>query len=447
MKYLIQNKELMKISFYIILLVVPCLASSQQQVPGLLTMEDALRLGIEYNYNIRLSKQEEEIADLINNKGTAGYLPQVTLGITQNNTLNNADLDFANGGELSVRGAFATGINGNLSLNWRFFDGMRRHAIKRRLENDYQVTRLNTRAEVEFLMADIIKAYYGIVQQRKLINFTEQNLEISRSRLDLAIQKERIGTGSGSSVLQSRLDYNNDSLNYVTQKLQLDVLRYQLLETMQINSDVPFEVETDVKDLITKNYNELRADIISQNLQLLMARYMIRNAEESVLEAKGFQYPDLFLNAGGTFGYSRNPANFVVQNINYGPFLGVTAAYNLYDGGNIKRNIQVAKVQAETQKIQQESLLNTSVIQLNNLITQHAAYDQLVNIHEQNIIISNQNLEIAVEQYRLGAITDVEFREIQLKSIQSNFELVQTQLLKKFLEADILRITGNLVVD
>jgi len=419
----------------------------QVQLPSLLSLEEALAIGVENNYQIKIIRQSEKIANANYHKGNAGYYPIIAVGADQNNVLSNTDLTFLSGDELSVRGAVATTFGANVALRWNLFDGNLKSTTFRKLGNEVQLSKAYTRAEAEILMAEIIKAYIALALQNKLLDFTRENIEISRARLQLAIDKQRIGSGSGASVLQSRLDFNNDSLILVNQKLQVDVLRFQLLDFLQIDTREAFSVDTSNVQLLTKNYDALREDVLSQNTDLLIARFAIGNAQEDVASAKSLQYPGLFLNSGANFNWSRNPANFVIQNVNYGPYLGLSANYILYDGNNIKRNIEVAKLQTETRKLEYENAMLKNVIQLNNLISQHESFKIQRLILEDNIQISKENLDIAIEQYRLGALTDVEFREIQLKSIQSNFELVQNQLQRNILEADILRLTGNLITD
>jgi outer membrane protein len=434
-------------SLMLLLLLFTSTLSAQAELPDRLSLDQAISIGLINNFNIKIRKQAEKIAENNNNRGTAGYYPIITVGVDQNNIISNTNLTFLSGDELIVRGAVATTAAANFAVQWELFDGYRRGATLRKLGNEVQLTKAYTRAEAEMTVADIIKAYISLTLQTKLIGFTKENLEISRARRDLAIAKERIGSASGSSVLQARLDFNNDSLTYFNQMLQRDILQFQLLQLLQINSDSPFEVDTSEVRLLQQSYEMLRQQVLQQNTELLTARFLIGTAEEEIREAKSAQYPGVFINSGSNFNFSRNPANFVIQNIALAPYLGVTAAYTLYDGNNIKRNISNAKIQAETRRLEYENLQIRNAIQLNNLIAQHQSFDQQANILKDNIQISNENLGIAIQQYRLGAITDVEFREIQLKYIQSNFEVLQNQLQKALLEADILRITGNLIID
>lgn len=442
--------NLLKYKYYTLLLALLAFLPSsagQQDFPDKLTLQQAIALGMESNFNIRIARQAEKIANNNNEKGNAGFYPTITAGVDQNNVLNNTNLTFLNGDGINVQGALSTSFQGNVALSWELFDGFRRGATLRKLQNEVQISKANTRVEAELIMSEIIKSYIALALQKKLIEFTRENLNISRARMNLAIDKERIGSASGSSVLQSKLDFNNDSLTYFNQVLQMDILRYQLLGILQINTNDSFEVDTSDVALMDKSYDLLRDDILSQNTELLLARYMIGTAEEEITELKSAQYPQLFLNSGANFSLSRNPANFVTQSVNYGPYLGLSANYTIYDGNNIRRNIDNAKVQSETRKMEYENVLLQNAIQLNNLIAQHQGFTMLESILNDNIDISKENLEIAIEQYRLGAITDVEFREIQLKSIQTNFELLQNRLEKKILEAEILRITGNLIVN
>src|SRR5690606_25511995 len=130
-------------------------------------------------------------------------------------------------------------------------------------------------------------------------------------------------------------------------------------------------------------------------------------------EVGSLQLPSLALNGGLNLNISRSQAGFLLQNLGYGPFLGISLRQNIYDGNNVKREKANARLNTEIFKIQLEESLTLQTRQLDLLMNQHEALDQVLKVQSDNIDFTKQSLDIAFQRYRLGAITDIEFREIQ----------------------------------
>ena len=67
----------------LLLLFIPVSVVVQAQYP--LSLADAIKTGLENNFQIRIAQQNYEIAVLTNTQGAAGRWPSITLG------LNNAN--------------------------------------------------------------------------------------------------------------------------------------------------------------------------------------------------------------------------------------------------------------------------------------------------------------------------------------------------------------------
>ncbi|HEX2617478.1 MAG TPA: TolC family protein, partial [Flavobacteriales bacterium] len=100
----------------------------------LLTAEEAVRIAVEKNYGIVLSRLNAESARVSNNAGAAGMLP--TLDGTGLYSMDHASTkqQFFSGEQRNANDANAETISGELTLNWRLFDGLGMFAAKDRLE-------------------------------------------------------------------------------------------------------------------------------------------------------------------------------------------------------------------------------------------------------------------------------------------------------------------------
>ena len=91
--HLIMNR---RIKIYgLLTLFIVSVGSSFGQVEDL-SLTDAIAKTLEYNYGIRISKSDVEIAGINNNWGNAGRYPTIGFGASSNNTYNFTDTNWTN---------------------------------------------------------------------------------------------------------------------------------------------------------------------------------------------------------------------------------------------------------------------------------------------------------------------------------------------------------------
>ena len=130
----------------------------------LLSPEEALKIALESNFDIRLSKADATIAQLNNTKGNAGMLPTVNLVANENVSVSAFQQKIANGSEFSAVGALFNNANAGVQLSWTLFDGRRMNIAKNRLEQTEALGQLNLQATVQQTAASVLFAYYDIVR-------------------------------------------------------------------------------------------------------------------------------------------------------------------------------------------------------------------------------------------------------------------------------------------
>ncbi len=100
----------------------------------LLTVNDAIKIGLEKNYSVLIVKNNQEIAKAQNNFGNAGMSPTVSLNAGLNAASLNSHQEFNTGVVQDRTGAKTNNIAASVNANWMIFDGLRMfafcHAVK-----------------------------------------------------------------------------------------------------------------------------------------------------------------------------------------------------------------------------------------------------------------------------------------------------------------------------
>jgi outer membrane protein TolC len=117
----------------------------------------------------------------------------------------------------------------------------------------------------------------------------------------------------------------------------------------------------------------------------------------------------------------------------------------LFDGFNTGRNIRNADIgvgSADLKLKETELDLRTTLFSTYENYRMNLA---IIRLETSNCKAAKTNVEVAVEKYKLGSISDLELREIQVKYIDAQFQLVLAQYRAKSAETELLRMTGGLL--
>src|ERR1700741_1274798 len=113
-----------------------------------LTIEEAIKVGLEKNYAVLISKNDKEIAKAQNNFGAAGMSPTVSLNANLNLANVNSHQEFSTGQIQDRAGAQSNNTGASLNFNWVVFDGLRMFAIKKRLNETEQLSALQLKQQM-----------------------------------------------------------------------------------------------------------------------------------------------------------------------------------------------------------------------------------------------------------------------------------------------------------
>ena len=149
-------KKLYNICFVILSISNIAIAQS------LLTVDDAIRLGLEKNFNVLISKNNREIAKAQNNFGAAGMSPSVTVNSNLNLASLNSHQEFNTGIIQDRTGAQSNNAGASVNVVWNVFDGLKMFAVKKRLNENEKLSTILLKQQMENTVYDIIVTYYNI---------------------------------------------------------------------------------------------------------------------------------------------------------------------------------------------------------------------------------------------------------------------------------------------
>ncbi|HEY4651331.1 MAG TPA: TolC family protein, partial [Pontibacter sp.] len=411
-----------------------------------LTLEEAIRITLERNYDIKLVANDLEISENNVSRANAGMLPVVNGNLTQNNSIQNSSQTRENGTVVERNGARGNNLNYGVALNWTVFDGFGMFARYDQLKELQKLGEANLQQTILTRIADVTSVYYNLVQQQQQLKALDTALVISRERFETARNRFEIGKASRLEVLNAQVDMNTDTTNILRQHELYQNTQTQLNELMARDVTTRFTVADEISIDEQLTLAQLSEKALQQNPSLQAALISKRVAELDLKQVKSRRYPTVSLNSGYNMSRSESALGFATLSTGNGFNYGVTASVPIFNGFLQRRNEQNANINISSAQLEYERLNQTINAQLTTAFNTYQTSLSLVDLEERNQQIAKRNLDITLEKYRIGSITPIEFREAQLNYVNATVRYSNAQYLAKLAEVSLKEIAGALTL-
>lgn len=428
---------------YVLLFIVLNIYSINAQ--SILQPEEAVAFALEKNFDIIIAKNDAEVQNIYNNKATAGMLPKINITTGDVFNLNNINQRFASGEEIKNNWIPVNNFNAALNLNWTIFDGLKMFATKDRLNALASLGELQLKNQIQNTIANVLKAYFDIVQQKQNIKALYESLKISEERISLSDKKFNVGYADKTPLLQAKVDFNNQKINILKQETNLQQQKITLNNLIGRDNSIDFDVINDID--INKNFvlQNILDTFSINNLNLQMLNKDIEIAKYQHKEIKSQRLPLINLNTGYNYAQNNSKAGFQIFNRTYGPTIGVNATIPIFTGGVVKKQLEASSVNIATKQISFEQTkhnLNAQIIAAYNNFNYALS---VLELNEKNIADAKENLDITLEKYRLNQANSVEIRQAQSSYEDALFNVIEARYTSKIAEIDLKKISNTLV--
>lgn len=432
-------------SIRIYLLLIFLASSTIINAQQVLTLNEALKIALENNFAIQVSKNDAAIISNNNSAGAAGMLPVVTGTINQDNQIIDTKQQFLNGTENNRDGAKSNNLNANVELGWTIFDGFKMFATRNKLNELQQIGQLKMQANIEQIFLKVTKAYYDVAVAKQQLVLTDYTFKNSEKRLELAKEKYNVGKSPKSELLKAQVDLNADKALLLRQQNTLQNAKTNLNQLLARDLTTAFEIAP--IDLISSTFNvdELLTKVNAKNTTLLMIKKTKQVNLLQLKEIKAERMPTLQLKSGYNIQRQESEAGFLQSSQNNGFHYGVGLSINLFNGYNVNNRIKNAQLQLKSTELIYTDSLTKLQQQFQAAYNNYLLSTTLINLEKENVKVAKENYDIASEQYKMGVITSIELRDAQQNLLASELRLLTATYESKLNETELLRLSGELV--
>ena len=435
----------MKIGTLLLAFLLPILTVwGQVQEP--LDLEKALQLGLENNLQVKIGVENRNLREL-DKKIAAGSLFMPTLNANYLRSFSTEDVTQTFVSDPENPREIDAAKSKNKAYSFVGIYGFRPESLltMRRLGMLEEISDLDAKIIVENTVAGISTAYYRLILELQRLKVLKQTLFLSKARLDISQAQYELGGAGKRDFLAAQVDYNGDSSLLMTQYQVIQNARVNLNELLAADPDTDFLIQDSTITIGDRlALDELYETAFLENKLLLVNQRSNNEAFLRIKELQASRLPGINLNSSFNNSVFNSDAGFLIQNERQGLNYGGSITLNLFSGLTLNRRIQSAKV---NQRIQDYSLENYEIQLKSDLQRAYNTYENnlgLLSIEQTNYQVAKENSEIALERFRLGIASYLEFRDAQVNLLSAENRLITSIFQIKQQEIELLRLSGKI---
>jgi outer membrane protein TolC len=421
--------------FFMSLLFILCkdnLFAQADSTDIVLTLDKAVSIALQKNYDIRLAELSVLKADEQITEAYAGAWPKINLNghytrnlkspvlfIPPNTPFNPSPntLTFS----IGAKNSYDLGI----SLSQTLYDPRLGTAIS--IAKKYsQYSDLSNESTKDDVIAQVKESFYSVLLSKKLVDVNEQGYKVAQANYENTGALYKQGVASEYDYLRAEVQLANvkPSLIEAKNNLQLAMNALKNLLSLDLNTTIEvegeFKVEKVSQDLIERS-NEILKEKNPTLQKLSLQKLML---EENVSIEQAAYLPTL--SAFGNYAWQTQDNTFDFKNYNWANTItvGLQLSYPIFDGFKRSAKIQQAKIDVENLEVTRnktEAGLKISLMQ--SKLKMEEALDR-IHAQEKSVQQAQRALEIAQTRYKQGVGTQLEILDTQnsLRQTRINYE-------------------------
>lgn len=422
-----------------------------------ITLDQAITIALENNYDIKIEHSNLAVATEEFNKGNAGYYPTVSANASYERSSQNMEAEYNLGmmsdaapGESTTtmiegNGVNSTNYSAGLGFNYKLYEGGAKKYRYKNLETAHLLSELQLNNQIEMSIVEVATAYLEVARANANLEIAIENMEISQERWQRAEINAAYGTISDLVLLQSLSFLNNDSIAFRSTEVTLKNAQRQLNLALGQDINTAVAVYSEVELLQQAKIDVLLKEAMQHNTLIIMSNSRIGLSQTALDLAQSAYYPTLDLS--GQYGYFKqeNEQNLIVYQQNLGFTGGATLSIPIFTGNQRRTQVRTAKIRISQEQQIQEKTMATVKTNLLDTYEQYKFFINQLSTEERNITLYKKNFTKATEDYTNGVISSTEVRETQNNYAEAKLRISNLQYNIKLYELILRQLTGQLV--
>lgn len=411
---------------------------AQQRV----SLDECLEKALESNFSIKIIRNEARMDK--NNLNYSTFLPTLEANAKQTQTRNDSKTENSAGEVNKVSDMKTDNYTAGVALNWRLFDGLEMFTTHEKQKELLAMGELAVQQAVENLIVNVSSAYYNVLVQHHKLIAVRHSLEISTERYEEALVRYQIKNLSGLEARQAKIDLNSDSSAYMRQREALKSAYITLNKLMNADLQLVNYVQDTILLGAQLALGTLEAKTLQGNTTLLMARKDQRISALDLKNTRAVLFPTLDFSSGYNYNKTDSPSSNNTLNRTNGFYWGFSLNVPIFNRLQNRTKIKNAKLELENTELSYQEVEKETLGDLALLYNTYENNLLMVNFEIESADVAEANLDAALQKYKLGSLSGIEFREFQRSYIDAVDRKLSALYQAKVSELSLLLISGEI---
>lgn len=361
----------------------------------------------------------------------AGYYPQVSASADYGRYSVGRSTSSRTSG--TIYDSYATGVNVSQTL----FDFSKTSTQVKIQSLGADSSRADLEQAMNQVAYDVKKAYYGLLQARRLRDANAEAVGSYRQHLAQAKKFFEVGLKPKFDVTRAEVDLSNARLNLLKAENATNLARLTLGNAMGLPGAPPFEIQDNLAfhpypatlDEALKKGEERRPDLRS-------VRSKREAAESSVDLAKKGYFPVLT----GSAGYGWSGEDFPLER---GWNVGATLSVPLFSGLSTKYQTDEARANLEVLKANEDLVRQAVQLEIQQALLNLKEARDRIAVAELEVRQAAENLDLARGRYGAGVGSPMEVTDALLADINAKTAHTAALYDYRLAQASLEKATGE----
>ncbi|MCC8164619.1 MAG: TolC family protein [Planctomycetes bacterium] len=373
---------------------------------GPLSLDDAIRLALQYNKELLSVMQNREI--------TAGQRMAAYRVI-----LPSLSVDASTSVSEGRGGGLFDNYSYGLSVSQPIAQGVSYPAQLRQARLETALTDERIRAQVQTLIQTTATYYYDVLLAQHMVNTQREGLVSAEAQLRMVTERRRQETATDYDVLRAQVDVATYRARMIQAQNDIDSGRVNLLKVMGVSQDSEITFSDKLEFLPMRPVFERAVQIASANrADLRIAELTARSEHEAVRIAQSQFFPILAASAGNS-AIGRRVSGNRPNRGDWSAGLNMSWDLGIDLWGNL-RSRRAEEIQSQINLLDvQETTVQEIRLQMYNLVNS----EEMVKALEVNQDAASEALRLVLVGYQAGVRTEVDVTDARraLTEVQGDY--------------------------
>lgn len=269
-----------------------------------------------------------------------------------------------------------------------------------------------------------IEAFYDVIFQKELIKISEENLKQKEDHLKEAEERFNLGVGTEYDILAAKVNFENAKVNLLKAENGLNILKERLKFVLGIDYEVEAVGDLEVEREREYSFEDAFQIALKERKELKLQELYENGRFEFIKIQKSQNKPKLFLDA---YFERRNlragELDLNVSSWNY----TINLSIPFFDGFRTKGSVIEAESEYSKAKLEREKLIDSIRLEIKQAIFELEEAKKVLNVSEETLKLAEKWYQMAEEGYKLGVKTNLDVEDAQLNLSNAKVNLARAK--------------------